>query len=78
MITAPAIGRALRWLRKNWHLAIMCAVITTGVVCLITLFALAAHNGAHTRHNTDRCHALGPQYHYWQDRERCVRYVELP
>lgn len=35
------------------------------------------HRAVVQEHRESACHSLGRSYHYWQDRDQCVRYVPL-
>lgn len=53
------------------------SALILAVVVLIIFFNVAADRGDATRNNLKACHAKGAQYHYWQEREKCVLYVNL-
>jgi hypothetical protein len=64
--------------RPHWWGWLIAAVVAALIVAGLTaLIVHAKHEGSATRHRIQSCHALGPDYHYWQDRGRCVRYVPL-
>lgn len=48
-------------------LLLIAFTFTTGVV--------VSHRAGPRGETMERCHARGPAYHYWTERQRCVRYV---
>jgi hypothetical protein len=53
-----------------WLCAVLCAIYLLGVGVAPGRFV------PHRQQSIDRCHRLGPEYHYWDTRARCVRYVK--
>lgn len=54
---------------------VIVATVMVVVTFLVVLFVLALTGGNHQRSAVRDCHARGPAYHYWSDRNRCVKYV---
>ena len=64
--------------RTRKLVGIVLAVVLIGFV-LVAFgmgFQAAKHYGGIRERDARACHQLGAEYHWWQDRNRCVLYVQ--